>query len=121
MGHLRPFCFILAFSLLGEGLHYLLPFPLPGSIYGLVLLFAALSLGLVKVEKLRSTSGFLLDIMPLLFVAPAVSLLDCWQAVAPVLLPVAVIIVLSTVLTFGVAGKVTDMLLSRNGRGEHRE
>ncbi len=117
MRHLRPFCVILAFSLLGEGLHCLLPFPLPGSIYGLVLLFAALSLGLVKVEKVRSVSGFLLDIMPLLFVPPAVSLLDCWQTVVPVLLPVAAIIIASTLLTFGAAGKVTDLLMGRKGHG----
>lgn len=45
MKHLRQFLIILFFSFLGEGLKALLPLPVPASIYGLVLLFAALELG----------------------------------------------------------------------------
>ena len=38
MKYLRQFMIILLFSFLGELLKYVLPFPVPASIYGLVLL-----------------------------------------------------------------------------------
>ena len=50
MKYLRQFLIILLFSFLGEGLKALLPLPVPASIYGLVLLFAALELGIIKLS-----------------------------------------------------------------------
>ena len=41
---------IFGFTLLGELLHALLPLPIPSAIYGLVLLFLALMLGIVKLH-----------------------------------------------------------------------
>lgn len=38
MKYLRQFCIILLISALGEGLHILLPLPVPASVYGLVLM-----------------------------------------------------------------------------------
>lgn len=118
MCHLKPFCLILLFSFLGEVLHSVLPLPVPASIYGLLLFFAALSFKIVKVESVKSASVFLLEIMPLLFVAPAVNLLDCWREAAPVLLPVLVIVVLSTVVTFAVSGGVTRLFTGRRDKRE---
>ena len=40
--YIKQFLIILLFTFLGEALAYLLPFPIPAAIYGLVLLFAAL-------------------------------------------------------------------------------
>ena len=40
MKYLRQFCIILLFSFLGEGLHIILPLPVPASVYGLVLMLA---------------------------------------------------------------------------------
>lgn len=118
MKTLRQFALILLFALAGEGLHWLLPLPVPASIYGLVLLFAALASGVVKIEQVERCGAFLLALMPVLFVAPAVNLLDCWALVAPVLLPVAAIIAVSTVVTFGTAGRCTQWLLDRHKGGD---
>lgn len=46
--YLFQFARILAFCFLGEFCHAVLPLPIPASIYGLVLLLAALLLGLVQ-------------------------------------------------------------------------
>lgn len=64
---------IFAFTLLGELLHVLLPLPIPAAIYGLVLLFLALQLSIVKLEQVNAVSKFLIAAMGLLFVAPAVN------------------------------------------------
>ena len=47
---LIQFLIIIAFSFAGELLHYLLPLSIPASIYGIVLLFAALELILLPVH-----------------------------------------------------------------------
>ncbi len=63
---LIQFLIIIAFSSLEELLHYLLPLPIPASIYGIVLLFAALELKVIKVKHIRETSSFLIAVMPVM-------------------------------------------------------
>ncbi len=118
MGYLMQFGVILAFSLAGELLHLLLPLPIPAAVYGLLLLLAALLTGLVKPRHIKEAAGWLIAIMPVLFVAPAVNLTSYWDLIAPNLLAIVVIVAVSTVLTFAVAGKVTD-LLGRKGGDRH--
>ena len=48
MAFLSQFLIILSFTLAGEALQRWIPFPIPASVYGLLLLFAALCSGLVK-------------------------------------------------------------------------
>ena len=67
---------IFGFTLLGELLHALLPLPIPSAIYGLVLLFLALMLGIVKLHQVDGVSKFLIATMGILFVAPGVSILE---------------------------------------------
>ena len=43
MRYLKQFTIILTISLLGEVLHYITPLPVPASIYGLLLMLAALA------------------------------------------------------------------------------
>lgn len=119
MKYLRQFLIILAVSFLGEVCRALLPWPIPASIYGMALLFLALETGLVKLEQVRDAAGFLTSVLPVLFVAPAVNLLDCWQDVAPVAFQIGAIIVVSTAVTFAVGGKVTQWLLNRKEAEKH--
>ena len=110
MKYIKQILIILAFTGLGELLAYLLPLPIPAAIYGLVLLLIALCTGLLKPEKIDTTARFLLSVMPFLFVAPAVNILGYWGVIRDNLLAIAVIVVVSTVLTFAVSGIVTKLL-----------
>ena len=78
MKYLRQFCIILLFSFLGEGLHIILPLPVPASVYGLVLMLAALQTGILKTRQVRETAGFLIEIMPVMFIPAAAGLLNSW-------------------------------------------
>ena len=49
MKYMKQFCIIMGISFLGELLKYFLPFPIPASIYGLVLMLAALMLSLIHI------------------------------------------------------------------------
>ena len=117
MKYLSQFLIILGFTFLGEALQRILPLPIPASVWGLALLFGALCLGIIKVEHVQEAGGFLTSILPILFVAPAVGILEHWSLIRDQFLPIALLMTASTVLTFGIAGKVTGLLLKKGGEG----
>lgn len=113
MKYMRQFCVILAVTCVGEVLKYFIPLPIPASIYGLVLMLVLLMTGLVKLDSVKETADFLIEIMPLMFIPAGVGLVVSWGQLKPVLIPVCVITVLSTFIVMIVTGKVTDILISR--------
>ena len=117
MKYLKQVLIILAFTLAGELLAKAIPLPVPAAIYGFILLFAALCCGVLKPTAIDRTADFLISLMPLLFVAPAVGILEYFDLLAPQILTFIAIVAASTFLTFAVAGLVTQLF--RKGGHEH--
>ena len=115
MKYLSQFCIILGFTLLGEALQRLIPLPIPASVYGLVLLFLALCLKIVKVKHIQDVGGFLTSLLPLLFVSPTVGIVDCWDMIQPKLFSILLLLVASTCVVFGISGVVTQALRRKDG------
>jgi len=115
MKYLSQFCIIMGFTLVGEVLQRLIPLPIPASVYGLVLLFLALCVKLVKVEQVKAVGGFLTSLLPLLFVSPTVGIVDYWALIQPKILTIALLLVASTCLVFGVSGVVAQALSRKDG------
>ena len=115
MKYLPQFCIILGFTLAGEALQRLLPLPIPASVYGLTLLFAALCSGIVKPEQVKDAATFLISIMALLFISPAVGIVENWALIQPKLLPICLLLAGSTCLVFGISGRLTQRLLKKGG------
>ncbi len=119
MKFVRQFLIIAAFSFLGEAAKALIPFSIPASVYGLVLMLGALSLKIVKPEHVRDASKFLIEIMPLMFVPYGVGLLTVWDVLKPILLPFAVIGIVSTLVVLTVTGHATQAavrMIDRRGK-----
>ena len=116
MKYIKQLLIILLFTLLGEALAYVLPLPIPAAIYGLVLLFLALCTGLLKPGHIDEAAHFLIRVMGILFVAPTVGVLSHWGLIAPKLVPILVIMIVSTVVVFAVSGLVTKALLKKGGK-----
>jgi holin-like protein len=112
--YLKQFTIILFVSFLGELLHCLIPLPVPASIYGLLLMLAALCTGIIKLSAVRDTAKFLIEIMPIMFIPAAVGLLDSWSVLQPVWLPVVVITLVSTVVVMGVSGVVAQFVIRKD-------
>ena len=112
--YIKQLMIILAFCLAGQLLQELVPLPVPAAIYGFVLLFLALCTGLLKEEHIADTADFLVKIMAVLFVAPAVNLLSYYELIAKNWVGIVTIVVVSTLCVFTVAGLVTQAL-SRKG------
>lgn len=114
MKYLRQFLIILLFSFLGEGLKALLPLPVPASIYGLVLLFAALELGIIKLSAVEDAGKFLIEIMPVMFIPAGAELIESWSALKPICVQVVVIMFVSTIVVMVISGRVTQFVIRRN-------
>ena len=110
MKYLSQFLRITGFTLVGELLQRIIPLPIPASVYGLILLFAALTKGIVKLEQVKDAGGFLISILPILFVSPAVGILENWGMIQHAVIPMFLLALLSTVTTFGIAGRITQSL-----------
>lgn len=116
MKYLKQFTLILLISVIGEVLKYMLPFPVPASIYGLVILFIALETGLIRLSAVKETAKYLIEIMPLMFIPAGVGLLESWGVLRPILLKITVILVVSTVAVMAVSGRVTQSVIRRQGK-----
>ena len=104
---------IFLFVFLGETLARIIPFPVPAAIWGMLLLFAALCLKLIRVEQIRECGTFLTGLLPVLFVAPTVNLMEQAEALAGSLPAVIAIVIISTFVTFLAAGRMTQALRDR--------
>ncbi len=113
MKYLLQFCRILGIAFFSEILHEVIPLAIPASIYGIVILFILLETGLLKLDKIRETGKFLIEIMPVMFIPAAVGLVQSWDIITPSLAAYAITTVLSTILVMGVAGLVTQSIIRK--------
>lgn len=111
MRYVRQFGIILGVSFLGEVLKYLLPLPIPGSIYGLVIMLILLMSKILPLEMVKGAGNFLIDIMAIMFIPAGVGLLTSWNQVKGIWIQLVVIIVVTTVLVMAVTGRITQWVI----------
>ena len=116
MKYLSQFLIIMGFTLAGEALQRIIPLPIPASVWGIALLLTALCLKIVMVEQVKDTASFLASLLPLLFVSPAVKIVEDWALIRGDLLGIVLVLVSTTVLTFAISGRVAQAVLKKGGR-----
>lgn len=121
MKYLKQLLLLLTICCIGELLNLLIPLPIPGSIYGMIILFIALCGGIIKLHQIENISTFLLDIMPLLFIPSAVGIMDELDRLAEIWWQVILITIITTVIVMGVAGRVTQGLISYQKKRKKRK
>ena len=114
MKYLKQFLIILVISLIGEILNKLLPLPVPASIYGMVILFAGLLSGIIKLESVKEAGSFLIEIMPVMFIPAGVGLMSSWLNLKPVIIPVCIITVVAIFTVMLVSGHVTQYIVKHS-------
>lgn len=113
---LNQFAVIVIITFLGELCKQVLPFPVPASIYGLVIMLFCLCTGIVKLKQVKLkqvkvAANFLIDIMPPMFIPTAVGIIVVWDQLKSSLVPIAVITVVSTVVVMVATGWVSQILI----------
>ncbi|MEM1484607.1 CidA/LrgA family protein [Oscillospiraceae bacterium PP1C4] len=113
---------LFAVCLAGTGISALLPFPFPASVAAMILLLIFLLYGLVKPAQVEELCDFLLKNMIILFIPAGVGLLENLSVLGAYLLPLFVVCLITTVLTFAVtAFTVSGVIWLQEKRkgGEH--
>ncbi len=121
MRFIKQLLIILGVTFVGEALHFLLPLPVPASIYGLVLMLLCLCFKVFPLRAVEETGDFLIDLMPALFVPATVGVMAAWDVLQPVLLQVALITFLSLIVVMAVSGRVKQWALRREAKHHQEE
>ncbi|MFQ9933097.1 MAG: CidA/LrgA family protein [Lachnospiraceae bacterium] len=111
MKYLRQLGIIMVITFMGEMLKEVIPLAIPASIYGLLLMLAALMTKAVRLEDVKETADFLIEIMPVMFIPAAAELVVSWSILQDILIPVIVITLVTTVAVMAVSGRVTQSVI----------
>ncbi len=114
---LKQFGIILLITCIGEVIRLLVPLPIPGSIYGLVLMFVLLATGVLPLENVRNAAEFLIAIMPVMFIPAAAGLIASWGQLKPILIPAFIISVFTTAFVLGVTGRTAMFMIGKDRKG----
>lgn len=111
MKYLSQFTIIMIFVLMGEIVAAIVPLPIAGSIYGLVLLFIALATKIVKLRWVDDIATWLLSIMALFFIGPAVAIVDIWPQIADVWWKIVILLVLVYIISMIMTAVTSEFFL----------
>jgi holin-like protein len=107
---------LVAIFLLGDWLHRL-GLPIPGGVLGLLLLYAGLQTGVVKLKWVERAANFLLRHMVLFFIPLTVGLIDMGALLSHQVWAICTSLVLSFLAVLLVTGLLGDRLLRPVDRG----
>ena len=102
----REVLVIFGLYYVGELISTTLSLPLPGSLVGMILLFALLQLHIVELEQIATVSDFLLGHLPFFFL-PAMKGLWIWMLV---------ICLVTTIITMGCSGRIIQHMMERKSK-----
>lgn len=105
-------------AFIGELLSFLIPLPIPASIYGIAIMLALLVSGRLKVESVKDVSLFLISVMPVMFIPATVGLMDSFPLLSSSFVAYAVILVVSTAAVMAVSGYVTQHVIRSEKKKE---
>jgi holin-like protein len=114
----KQFTIIILLSFLGEILHTLIPFPIPASIYGIIILSFLLERKVLRIDDIREVSDFLIFIMPMLFIPSAVGLIDVLDELRASLTAYVTIIIAVTLIVMVATGRITQWFLQNQKEKE---
>lgn len=105
---------IFGICLVGEGVAALLPVAFPASVISMVLLMVLLLTGVVKDRDIQTASHFLVANMAFFFLPSFVGLLEHIELLKSQLVPLLLIIVLTTPVVYLVTGWTVRLLMLRH-------
>lgn len=113
MKTLEQLLIIFLFSIVGDLISSILPFPLPGSIIGLVLLYIALKTKLIETQQIDDSAQWLKSNMAILFVPLSVGIMNYFDILIDNALALVLIIIISTILTYISSAKISEQVIKK--------
>jgi holin-like protein len=107
---LRQLGLILAFGFSSEIIARYIPIGLPSGVLGILLVLAALSAKILKPDHFGRTADFMSANMAFFFLPLAVTVLQNYESIRPVLFLFAAVCIITTALTFAVTYATVHLL-----------
>ena len=104
MKYMKQIAIIATIAFIAELLYFVIPLPIPASVYGMAILFASLCLGIIKLDMVEDVADWILSIMPIFFIAPTVGLIEAFEDIKGQIIPLVIICIISTVVVTSVTG-----------------
>lgn len=113
---IREFLLIFVVNYIGVILTEILHLPIPGTISGMLLLFALLYFKILKLSHIEKAGNFLLLNMTIFFLPPSVSLIENISLLKTGFLKIIFLVVISTLITMVVTAITVQYLIERGER-----
>ncbi len=111
MNKIKQFLIIMSISFLSEILNMAISLPIPACIYGLIIMLILLKTKLLDLKDVENIGRFLLKIMPIMFIPAGVGIINSFDILKPILIPIIIITFISTIIVMVTSGKVTEVIL----------
>ena len=98
-----------------------LPFPMPASVIGLVLLFLALCLKIIKLEQVESLGTALTSLIGFLFVPAGISVMNSLGVMQQYGIQICLVIIVATIILLGVTGLFSQLILGMTKDNKAKE
>lgn len=93
----------------------------PASVCGMLFLLLCLCMKWIRLEQIEETADFLLEAMPLVFVAPGVALMESFGILKASLLGIFVISLVTTAVVMVVCGRIAQFMVRRRRDREEKK
>lgn len=111
MESLNGFFIICSTLMLGNFITYLTKAPIPGSIFGMVILLILLLSKVIKLETVDKPANYLISIMMLLFIPGGVNLMNVYNKFNGIIPQILIILIITTILTICVTAVTADYII----------
>lgn len=111
MKNTKGFLLLLVCLFMGNLISYFLPIKIPGSIVGMILMLIFLSYGIIKIDQVEGISQILIAHMVLIFLPGIVNLITIYPTIAPHILKLFFIILVSTIMVIAATGFTVEKLI----------
>ena len=121
MKYLQQLAIIVTINFIGELLNHFIPLPVPASVYGLLILFVCLCTGIVKLNQVDDVARFLLAVMPVMFLAPNVSIINSFAQVKEQAVLLIIIAFVSMMVVMAVTSLTAQCYIRLRNRHKEAE
>ncbi len=110
---IQEFFIIFTINYIGIIISTILNLPIPGTIMGMILFFLLLHFKILKIEKIKNATSFLLLNMAIFFLPPGIKILDYIHFLDGQFIKSIFLIVITTFITMGITGKVVEFMIEK--------
>ena len=118
MDKIKQLFWIFLFSFLGEIVSLVIPFAVPGSVLGMILLFLALHFNVIKIEQVETVGTWLTDNMAIFFIPAGVALMTNFGLLGSIWLQLLLVMIISTAAMIAFVGIVVQFIMKRSEKKE---